>query len=300
MFTAPVVEQVEMAVPASAVGAGVIVSILNEVTSAEQGEFGEALRVIITFPAKISSALGVYVHVDNEFAFAKVPVPLDVQVTPLEFVALAPAVILTAPELEHVIKSVPAATTGAKVIVIVLVDTAFAHAVFPVAVNVRILLPAAISAALGVYVHKVNELASVKVPVPFDDQIIPALLDALDPAVMFTAPVAEQVITGVPATAVGAGVIVSILVEIALGQGVLPKAVRVIVTLPAVISAAVGVYVQFVKELRFTNVPNPEEDQVIRGLFVMLAPEVILTAPEFEQVVTGFPAFAVVWLTVTV
>jgi hypothetical protein len=64
--------------------------------------------------------------------------------------ALAPAVILTVPELEHVITFVPAEANGAKINVIVLVDTAFAHAVLPVAVSVRVLLPAAISAALGV------------------------------------------------------------------------------------------------------------------------------------------------------
>jgi hypothetical protein len=58
--------------------------------------------------------------------------------------------------------------------------------------------------------------------------------------------------------------------------------------------------VQFVNELGLANVPDPEEDQALSGLFVTLAPDVILTAPEFEQVDTGFPAFAVVWVTVTV
>ena len=142
-------------------------------------------------------------------------------------------------------------------------------------------------------------MALVKVPVPFDDQVIPALLVALDPAVIFTAPVVEQVVTGVPATAVGAGVIVSILVEVAFAHGGLPKAVSVRVTLPATISAAVGVYVHAVNDVRLVNVPKPEADQEIAGLFVTVAPEVIFTAPVLEQVVTGFPAFAVVWIMVT-
>jgi hypothetical protein len=54
----------------------------------------------------------------SEFALAKLPVPLDVQVTPALLVALDPAVIFTAPELEHVETAVPATAVGACVIVI--------------------------------------------------------------------------------------------------------------------------------------------------------------------------------------
>ena len=42
-----------------------------------------------------------------------VPVPLDVHVTPVLLVALDPAVISTAPELEHVVTAVPATAVGA-------------------------------------------------------------------------------------------------------------------------------------------------------------------------------------------
>ena len=80
-----------------------------------------------------------------------------------------------------------------------------------------------------------------KVPVPDDVQLIPLLLVAVDPAVMFTAPVLEQVVTAVPATAVGAAVIVSALVDTAFAQVPFPVAVNVIVTVPAAISAALGV-----------------------------------------------------------
>jgi hypothetical protein len=66
-------------------------------------------------------------------------------------------------------------------------------------------------------------------------------LVALDPAIIFTAPELEQVTTAVPATAVGAAVMVIVLVEVAAAQVPLPLAVKVIVTLPAAISAALGV-----------------------------------------------------------
>ena len=160
---------------------------------------------------------------------------------PLLLVALDPAVIFTAPLLEQVVTAVPATAVGAAVMVSVLVDTALAQVPFPLAVKVIVTLPAAISAALGVYVAVVNELAFANVPVPPDVQVMPLLLVALDPAVIFTAPALEQVVTTVPATAVGAGVIVSVLVDTAFAQVPFPVAVKVIVTLPAAISAALGV-----------------------------------------------------------
>jgi len=58
---------------------------------------------------------------------------------------------------------------------------------------------------------------------------------------MLTAPEIEQVDTAVPATAVAAGVMVRVFVEVALVHGVFAVAVKVSVTLPAVISAGLGV-----------------------------------------------------------
>ena len=78
-------------------------------------------------------------------------------------------------------------------------------------------------------------------PVPDDVQLIPLLLAAVDPAVIFTAPVLEQVVTAVPAMAVGAAVIVSVLVDTAFAQVPFPVAVKVIVTVPAAMSAGLGV-----------------------------------------------------------
>ena len=86
----------------------------------------------------------------NEVAFAKVPVPFDVQLTPALFVADDPVVMFTAPELEQVFIAVPAAAVGAAVMVSVLVDVALEQVPLPVTVNVRVLDPAVISAALGV------------------------------------------------------------------------------------------------------------------------------------------------------
>ena len=60
----------------------------------------------------------------------------------------------------------------------------------------------------------VNEVAFTKVPLPFDVQVIPALFVADDPAVMFTELELEQVFIAVPATAVGAAVMVSVLEEL--------------------------------------------------------------------------------------
>ena len=64
----------------------------------------------------------------------------------------------------------------------------------------------------------VNDVAFANVPVPADVQMMPLLLVALDPAVIFTAPLLEQVLTAVPATAVGAAVIVSVFVDTASAQ----------------------------------------------------------------------------------
>ena len=112
---------------------------------------------------------------------------------PLLLVALDPAVIFTAPLLEQVVTAVPATAVGAAVMVSVLVDTAFAQVPFPLAVKVIVTLPAAISAALGVYVAVVSEVGFANVPVPPDVHAMPLLLVALDPAVIFTAPLLEQV-----------------------------------------------------------------------------------------------------------
>ena len=56
----------------------------------------------------------------------------------------------------------------------------------------------------------VNEVALAIVPVPLDVHIMPALFVADEPAVIFTAPALEQVVTAVPATAVADGVTLTV------------------------------------------------------------------------------------------
>ena len=87
----------------------------------------------------------------------------------------------------------------------------------------------------------VNELALANVPVPLDVHATPTLFVALDPPVIFIAPAFAQVAKFGPATEVGNLLIVSVFVDVASPQGELPVAVNVNVTLPAVISAALGV-----------------------------------------------------------
>src|SRR6218665_1050796 len=112
--------------------------------------------------------------------------------------------MLIAPDLEQVVMLVPAIAVGSVPIVIVLVEVTFAQGALPVAVSVRVLLPASISAALGKYVQSVRELGLLKAPVPLEVHVIPALLDADEPAVIFTADELAQVEIAVPATAVAA------------------------------------------------------------------------------------------------
>ena len=79
-----------------------------------------------------------------------------------------------------------------------------------------------------------------KAPVPLVVQRMPALLLALAP-VMLTEGELVHMDWLPPATAVAALTIVIVLLDVALTQGELPTAVKVKVTLPAVISAELGV-----------------------------------------------------------
>ena len=73
-------EHTVRAVPATAVAKDVIVNVLVLVTF-EHGAVPMAVNVSVTFPAEMSAALGVYIADVSEFAFAKAPVPLEVQFT---------------------------------------------------------------------------------------------------------------------------------------------------------------------------------------------------------------------------
>ncbi len=66
--------------------------------------------------------------------------------------------------------AVPATIVGVVPMVMVLLEVTVAQ--LPTAVNVNVLLPAVISAALGVNVAVVSEFGLAIVPVPFDDQVM--------------------------------------------------------------------------------------------------------------------------------
>ena len=73
-----------------------------------------------------------------------------------------------APEVEQVDRADPAVAVGAAVMVIILVDRTLLQPDLATAVRVSILLPAVLSAALGLYVAFVNEVALANVPVPLE------------------------------------------------------------------------------------------------------------------------------------
>ena len=147
IFTAAA-PQVAIAVPAATVGAVVMVNVLVEVTAVHV-PFGLAVNVNVTLPAEISAALGVYVAVVIEVELVKVPVPLEVQAKEALLVTLEPAVTFTA-IVPQVATAVPATAVGGAVMVMFLVDVTFAQVPFPVAVKVKVRVPAVTSAALGV------------------------------------------------------------------------------------------------------------------------------------------------------
>jgi hypothetical protein len=68
-------------------------------------------------------------------------------------------------------------------IVKIIVLVAFPQGAFPIAVNVRVTVPAALSAALGVYVG-VKVVPPVNVPVPEVPQFTELLLVAVAPAMV--------------------------------------------------------------------------------------------------------------------
>ena len=100
---------------------------------------------------------------------------------------------------------------GAVVIVIILFDVAFAQGALPKAVNVKVTLPADISAALGVYVAPANEVALVIVPaLPLEVHSTLEKLVAVAPVVILTPVALEQTVKGVPAEAVAGALTVII------------------------------------------------------------------------------------------
>src|ERR1051325_7473285 len=130
--------------------------------AAFQVPFPLLVSVRVTVPAVFSAAVGAYVAF-KVFAFGvNVPAPPDH--VPPEATVTEPASVTVA-LLEHTVWSAPALAVGAVVIVITITSFTPVHPPLFVEVSVSVLVPAVISAALGVYVV-LSALAFPKVPVP--------------------------------------------------------------------------------------------------------------------------------------
>jgi hypothetical protein len=106
-------------------------------------------------------------------------------------------------------------------------------------VRVNVTLPADISAAEGVYIAP-NRATLLNVPVPDVDQVEEVALPPITPAKVNVLP--EQIVAFEPADAVAAWLMVKIIASLTAPQGPAGSfVVRVNVTEPAAISAALGV-----------------------------------------------------------
>jgi hypothetical protein len=119
-------------------------------------------------------------------------------------------------------------------------------------VKVNVTVPAAISAALGVYIALSVVLFGLNVPVP-PDHVADVAEPPVTPANVTVLP--AQIVCAAPASTVATGLIVMIISSLPAVQG--PVVVKVNVTVPASTSAALGVYTAF-RVLAFgANVPVP-------------------------------------------
>jgi uncharacterized protein with FMN-binding domain len=126
-------------------------------------------------------------------------------------------------------------------------------------VNVRVTVPAVISAADGVYTA-VADVALLNDPVPDVVQDKLVALPPIEPARVWVEVL--QIVASLPAFAVAVGLIVNIIESLTKPQG--PSGslvVNVRVTEPALISFADGVYTA-VADVVLLNVPDPEVVQV--------------------------------------
>jgi uncharacterized protein with FMN-binding domain len=126
-------------------------------------------------------------------------------------------------------------------------------------VNVRVTVPAVISAADGVYTA-VADVALLNDPVPDVVQDKLVALPPIEPARVWVEVL--QIVASLPAFAVAVGLIVNIIESLTKPQG--PSGslvVNVRVTEPALISFADGVYTA-VAYVVLLNVPDPEVVQV--------------------------------------
>ena len=195
--------------------------------------FAEA-RVSVTFPAALSAALGVYVVLREE-AFPNVPVPDVVHVPlPVEEVPVRETTELFA----QTVTSLPALTVGAGVNVTRMLSSSELQ--FPLldVLRISITLPAAISEASGLYVALSVRLSGEKVPPP---KVVQMPEPEVEVPFSETAGLFSQIETSAPALATGASEMVTVIASVAGLQLPLPVVLSVIVTVPAAVSAALGI-----------------------------------------------------------
>jgi len=125
----------------------------------------------------------------------------------------------------------------------------------PVVVKIKFTVPAAVSAALKVYVAFKVFGSGVNVPLPELIHVPPVEI-VTDPF-KETLPIFAHMVVSLPASAVGRGVIVIIIVSITAKQEPLAVEVSVNVTVANAMSAGLGVYVPFNANESGVNVPVP-------------------------------------------
>jgi len=226
--TAPLPLHVEYGPPALAVGVAWIVSVAIETAGLAHGETGLAVHVNVRVPAVTSAALGVYVVLAS-IALPNVPVPFVLHMPDDECVDVAEIRTGLVPHVEY---GPPALDVGVPWIVKFAFDAAVpVQGEIAIAVQVRITLPAMLSAALGVYVVE-SDVAFANEPEPLvvhmpDEKFV-------DVAEIATGPLPTHVEYGPPAKLVSVPWIVSVAFDTAgLAHGAVGFAVHVNVTLPA-------------------------------------------------------------------
>src|ERR1051326_5236147 len=223
-----------------------------ESATARQVPLPVELRMSVTVPATVSAALGIYVALSVVLFGTNVPVPVVLHAPPVATVTVP---FRFTPDPAQIVWSGPAFTVGAGVYVIVMVSLVAMHAL--AAVRISITLPFAVSEALGVYVALSVEslgenvpvpLVVVQMPVPFPPVIVPPST---------TTALFAQTVVSLPATVSGMDVMVITMVSVTAKQFRLLVEVSKSVTVPAVVSAALRLYVAFNVVLLGENVPLP-------------------------------------------
>ena len=213
------------------------------------------VNVSVTVPAVISAALGVYTALSVVLLGENVPVPPD-HVAVVAEPPIVPASVTVL--LPHIVCAGPASTVAAGLIVITTLSDAAGHApAGSLVVSVSVTVPAATSAADGVYTAFSVLAFGANVPLPplhvtviAAPPIVPANVTVL-PAHIVCAGPASTVATG--------SSVITTLSETA-GHGPAGSfVVKVNVTEPAVISAALGVYTAVSVVLLGVNVPVPPD-----------------------------------------